>query len=78
MVSLDVKGMQEIKSESADRPKKTLSLDDCSFDRYFSEFHFHRMVEDELATRFSHFSSTWFMWVEYKTFYGEAVTEDER
>lgn len=45
MVSLDVKGMEEIKSESADRPKKILSLDDCSFDRYSSEFHFLRMGE---------------------------------
>lgn len=40
MVSVDVKGMEEIKSESADRPKTILSTDDCSFDRYFSGFHF--------------------------------------
>lgn len=40
MVSLNVKGIKEIKSESADRAKAILSPDDCSFDRYFSEFHF--------------------------------------
>lgn len=30
-------------------------------------FIFSRWGEDELACTFAHFSSTWFMWVEYKT-----------
>lgn len=55
MVFVDVKGMEEIKLESVDRFKKILFFDDCSFDRYFSEFYFRRMVEDELVIRFFYF-----------------------
>lgn len=44
MVSPNVKGIKEIKSESADRAKAIVSPDDCRFDRYFSEFHFLGMV----------------------------------